>query len=157
MTANVSDVLVVVVCFLMLQNLLPSVITRSLESRERFTSNNMQVTYWSVDFTFSNIHIFLADKIRQFGRFSANKNLAANSAIGSCLGSSCNMVVVYLTHSLCRMSCCLVHVTDANRSMVRHRNGSCGQVAVWICSNIHICLPLEILHRLAAVVFRWDT
>ena len=36
---------------LMLQNLHPSVIARSFESWEWFTSNNMQVTYLGVDFT----------------------------------------------------------------------------------------------------------
>jgi len=51
MTANVNDVLVVVVCFLTLQNLRPSVITRSFEITRMIRLNNTLVTYCGVDFT----------------------------------------------------------------------------------------------------------
>jgi len=27
---------------------------------------------------------------------------------------------------------------------------------VWIFTNVHVCLPMEVLHWLAAMVFRWD-
>jgi len=49
----------------------------------------------------------------------------------------------------------LFDVTDDNRSMVWYRNGSCCQAAMWAFSNVHVYLPMEVLYRLAAVVFRW--
>ena len=60
----------------LLQNLHPTVITTSFEIA--FTSNNTLVTYWSVHFII-RMSLF-------FGGCSADKNSAANSAIGVGLG-----------------------------------------------------------------------
>ena len=76
MTANVNDVLVVVVCFLTLQNLRPSVITRSFEITRMIRLNNTLVTYCGADFT------LLFEYPYFFCGFLADKNSAANSAIG---------------------------------------------------------------------------
>ena len=48
----------------------------------------------------------------------------------------------------------VINVTDDHRLVVWYWNGSCDQTAVRVFSNIHICIPVEILYRLAAVVFR---
>jgi len=90
MTANVNDVLVVVVCFFAVTKPAsnPSVITRSFEITRM---SHMLVTYCSVDFT------LLLEYLYFFGRknlavnsasriFSTEKNRAANLAIGGGLG-----------------------------------------------------------------------
>jgi len=75
MTANVNDVLVVIVCFFAVTKPAsnPSVITRSFEITRMI---HMLVTYCSVDFT------LLLEYLYFFGR----KNWAANLAIGGGLG-----------------------------------------------------------------------
>ena len=75
MTANVSDVLVVVFS-LMLQNRHPSIIIRSFEITRISLQITSLVTYWGVDFTllFEYPYFFggfSADKIRRRIRLSA--------------------------------------------------------------------------------------
>jgi len=73
---------------LLLQNLHPSVITWSFEITRMIRLNNTLVTYWGCSF-----HFIIFEYPYFFGGFSADKNSAANSAIGGGLGSRPTSVV----------------------------------------------------------------
>ena len=142
MTARVSDVLVVVVvCSLLLQNLHPSVITRSLKITRMVTyfsneNNSLQITCQSligmlISHYHSNICIFwkifhgqtLAGNSASrfcFGGLSANKNLVVNSVIGGSFGFICDCMSVCLSHTgnariLINIGFCSLHHRTAQK------------------------------------------